>query len=62
MSKRNDNGLGCLFGFLGILYLFKWLIDIAENMTPTEWKWFIIISLCISFVCIIGIAIINAIA
>lgn len=62
MGRRNDDGLGCLFGFLGVFYLFKVLIDIAENMTPTEWKWFIIVSLGISLVCIVGIAIINAIA
>lgn len=62
MSKRNDDGLGCLFGFLGVFYLFKWFIDIGENMTPTELKWFIIVTLCISLVCVVGIAIINAIA
>lgn len=59
MSRRNDDSLGCLFGFLGVFYLFKWLIDIAENMTPTEWKWFIIVSLSINLVCIVGIAIIK---
>lgn len=62
MSRRNDDGLGCLFGFLGVFYLFKGLIDIGENMTSTEWKWFIVISLIISLVCIIGINIINALA
>lgn len=62
MSRRNDDGLGCLFGFLGVFYLFKWFIDIAEDMTPTEWKWFIIVSLGISLFCIVSIAIVNALA
>lgn len=62
MGRRNDDGLGCLLGFLGVFYLFKWLIDIGENMTPTEWKWFIIVSLGISLFCIVSIAIINALA
>lgn len=62
MSRRNDDSLGCLFGFLGVFYLFKWFMDIAEDMTPTEWKRFIIVSLGISLFCIVSIAIINALA
>lgn len=62
MSKRNDNGLGCLLGFLGIFYLLKWLSDIARELTPNEWKLVLIVSLGISLVCIVGIAIINILA
>lgn len=62
MSRRNDDGLGCLFGFLAIFYIFKWLTDSAEELTLKELIWIIIVCLGICLVGIVSFAIINALA